>query len=189
MTENSMSKPLEDEEQTPPSGAQPPPSESEDEHRQRHTETTSPPTSRTWHPSFLTLLALFVAFRLLTLLLLRPGGFIRDWSDFDTFLGQSPGDGQRPGHHDIGRNDGDVSPLAFDVGPANGKGVLSFRDQTFTFIKQLVFHEADRVGIANGTQEQALGVIRCAGIDDLDARDVDQEALQRLGVLGRRARS
>jgi hypothetical protein len=36
---------------------------------------------------FLALLALFLVFRLLTLLLLRPGGFIRDWSDFDTFLG------------------------------------------------------------------------------------------------------
>ncbi len=33
------------------------------------------------------LLALFVAFRLLALFLLRPGGFIRDWSDFDTYLG------------------------------------------------------------------------------------------------------
>jgi hypothetical protein len=30
---------------------------------------------------------LFLTFRWLTLLLLRPGGFIRDWSDFDTFLG------------------------------------------------------------------------------------------------------
>ncbi|MGQ9503129.1 MAG: hypothetical protein ACUVSB_13855, partial [Anaerolineae bacterium] len=30
---------------------------------------------------------LFLVFRWLTLLLLRPGGFIRDWSDFDTFLG------------------------------------------------------------------------------------------------------
>lgn len=33
------------------------------------------------------LLVLFLAFRLLTLFLLRPGGFIRDWSDFDTYLG------------------------------------------------------------------------------------------------------
>ena len=33
------------------------------------------------------LLALFLTFRLLTLLLLRPGGFIRDWSDFDTYFG------------------------------------------------------------------------------------------------------
>ena len=37
--------------------------------------------------SFPLLLVLFLAFRLLTLLLLRPGGFIRDWSDFDTYLG------------------------------------------------------------------------------------------------------
>ena len=33
------------------------------------------------------MLALFVVFRLLTLFLLKPGGFIRDWSDFDTYLG------------------------------------------------------------------------------------------------------
>ena len=36
---------------------------------------------------FWLLLLLFTSFRLLTLLLFRPGGFIRDWSDFDTFLG------------------------------------------------------------------------------------------------------
>ena len=33
------------------------------------------------------LLAIFVTFRLFTLFLLRPGGFIRDWSDFDTYFG------------------------------------------------------------------------------------------------------
>jgi hypothetical protein len=38
-------------------------------------------------PDFWLLLALFVVFRVLTLLLLRPGGFIRDWSDFDTYFG------------------------------------------------------------------------------------------------------
>lgn len=38
-------------------------------------------------PSFPLLLVLFLAFHLLVLLLLRPGGFIRDWSDFDTYLG------------------------------------------------------------------------------------------------------
>jgi hypothetical protein len=32
-------------------------------------------------------LALFVTLRGLTLFLLRPGGFIRDWSDFDTYFG------------------------------------------------------------------------------------------------------
>ncbi|HXV44828.1 MAG TPA: hypothetical protein VEC96_17325, partial [Anaerolineae bacterium] len=36
---------------------------------------------------FWLLLTLFVSFRWLTLLLLRPGGFIRDWSDFDTYFG------------------------------------------------------------------------------------------------------
>jgi hypothetical protein len=36
---------------------------------------------------FWLLLILFLTFRLLTLFLLRPGGFIRDWSDFDTYRG------------------------------------------------------------------------------------------------------
>lgn len=46
-----------------------------------------PPTSASRFPGFILLLVLFLAFRLLTLFLLRPGGFIRDWSDFDTYLG------------------------------------------------------------------------------------------------------
>ena len=37
--------------------------------------------------SFTWVFLLFLAFRWPALLLLRPGGFIRDWSDFDTFLG------------------------------------------------------------------------------------------------------
>jgi hypothetical protein len=80
MTENSMSDLLEDEEQSPASESLPPATDTKG-------EGTSSPASTSWHPSFLTLLALFIAFRLLTLLLLRPGGFIRDWSDFDTYLG------------------------------------------------------------------------------------------------------
>ncbi|MCG3211119.1 MAG: hypothetical protein FOGNACKC_04756 [Anaerolineae bacterium] len=36
---------------------------------------------------FSLILALFVVFRVLALFLLRPGGFIRDWSDFDTYFG------------------------------------------------------------------------------------------------------
>ena len=38
--------------------------------------------SETW-----LILAVFVSFRLLTVFLLRPGGYIRDWSDFDTYFG------------------------------------------------------------------------------------------------------
>ncbi|GAB4448984.1 MAG: hypothetical protein Kow0031_31470 [Anaerolineae bacterium] len=40
-------------------------------------------------PDFWLALALFAVFRLLTLVLLRPGGYIRDWSDFDTYFGIS----------------------------------------------------------------------------------------------------
>jgi len=36
---------------------------------------------------FVWVFLLFLVFRWLALVLLRPGGFIRDWSDFDTFLG------------------------------------------------------------------------------------------------------
>ncbi|MFQ5577228.1 MAG: hypothetical protein ACE5G8_09615 [Anaerolineae bacterium] len=50
-------------------------------------ETLSPPNTAARRADFWLLLALFVSFRLLTLFLLRPGGFIRDWSDFDTYLG------------------------------------------------------------------------------------------------------
>lgn len=39
------------------------------------------------HADFWLLLTLFITFRGLTLLLLKPGGFIRDWSDFDTYFG------------------------------------------------------------------------------------------------------
>ena len=42
----------------------------------------APPVADFW-----LVLALFTTLRGLSLLLLRPGGFIRDWSDFDTFLG------------------------------------------------------------------------------------------------------
>jgi len=80
MTHNSTSEPLKDEEQSPALESPPPATGTEDESK-------SSLASTSWHPSFPTLLALFVAFRLLTLLLLRPGGFIRDWSDFDTYLG------------------------------------------------------------------------------------------------------
>lgn len=46
-----------------------------------------PAETRSARHDFRLLLLLFLAFRLLTLLLFRPGGFIRDWSDFDTYLG------------------------------------------------------------------------------------------------------
>jgi hypothetical protein len=39
------------------------------------------------HRDFLLLLLLFSSFRLLTLLFFRPGGYLRDWSDLDTYLG------------------------------------------------------------------------------------------------------
>lgn len=57
---------------------------------QRHAEQNEDATSEVPRQSalrFTWVFLLFLAFRWLTLLLLQPGGFIRDWSDFDTFLG------------------------------------------------------------------------------------------------------
>ena len=93
MTENSVPEPLEDEEQPPVSNDQPQALDgdfaegAEYPEGTEHPEGTASPVLPHWHPDFYTLLALFVAFRILTLFLLRPGGFIRDWSDFDTYLG------------------------------------------------------------------------------------------------------
>ena len=55
-----------------------------------HLPSPLPPTPPAPHPpcpDFRLILVTFATFRTLTLLLFRPGGFIRDWSDFDTFLG------------------------------------------------------------------------------------------------------
>ncbi len=45
------------------------------------------PRPRPQTADFWLMLPLFILFRGLTLFLLRPGGFIRDWSDFNTYLG------------------------------------------------------------------------------------------------------
>ncbi|MEM7342874.1 MAG: hypothetical protein AAF485_01400, partial [Chloroflexota bacterium] len=50
-------------------------------------ETERPLIENLIKTDFRLLLTIFVTFRFLTLLLFRPGGFIRDWSDFDTYLG------------------------------------------------------------------------------------------------------
>ncbi len=87
MTENPVPEPLEDDEQPPVSNDQPQALDGDFAEGTEHPEGTASPVLIHWHPDFYTLLALFVAFRILTLFLLRPGGFIRDWSDFDTYLG------------------------------------------------------------------------------------------------------
>ena len=87
MIENAVPETLEDHEQPSMPLDQPPTPDDQSAQRPQHPRDTPSVASTHWHPSFPTLLALFIAFRLLTLLLLRPGGFIRDWSDFDTYLG------------------------------------------------------------------------------------------------------
>ncbi|MCS7260291.1 MAG: hypothetical protein NZ765_05870 [Anaerolineae bacterium] len=55
--------------------------------RDAHNEDVSTEVPRQSALRFTWVFLLFLTFRWLALLLLRPGGFIRDWSDFDTFLG------------------------------------------------------------------------------------------------------
>ncbi len=50
-------------------------------------ETEPQPAARAVVSEFWLILGIFLSFRFLTLLLLRPGGFLRDWSDFDTYFG------------------------------------------------------------------------------------------------------
>ena len=49
-------------------------------------QSAEPPTSLE-SSDFGLIFAIFISFRFLTLFLFKPGGFIRDWSDFDTYLG------------------------------------------------------------------------------------------------------
>jgi hypothetical protein len=83
MTENTVPEASEDEEQIANQQAA---VSDQPSAVKRQTSNLQPLISNLKSP-FLALLALFLVFRLLALLLLRPGGFIRDWSDFDTFLG------------------------------------------------------------------------------------------------------
>ncbi|MDM8519673.1 hypothetical protein QUF64_06475 [Anaerolineales bacterium HSG6] len=53
----------------------------------RLTKVVATPAGADQQTDFWFMLPLFIIFRGLTLLLLRPGGFIRDWSDFDTYFG------------------------------------------------------------------------------------------------------
>jgi hypothetical protein len=76
---------------TPPEEPQPPAEAPAPEPKQTAEPQPRPapvPMAPAAHDFWL-VLPLFVAFRLLTLLLLKPGGYIRDWSDFDTFFGIS----------------------------------------------------------------------------------------------------
>ena len=54
-------------------------------------------------------------------------------------------------------------------------------------VEHLVLEEDHRVVVADGLDEQALGVVGRRGHDDLQPRDVGEDRVQRLRVLRGRA--
>lgn len=70
---------------TPPDSPAAPPPPPDPISKPTTVRAVSPPAVRL--NDFWLLLPLFIMFRFLTLWLLKPGGFIRDWSDFDTYFG------------------------------------------------------------------------------------------------------
>ena len=81
-------------------------------------------------------------------------------------------------------DDGAVGTLAADVGLANWNQVLSFGDLSLVAVHLLGFHDEDRILIADGTLEQALGVVRRERGHHLQARHAGVEALVGLAVRG-----
>ena len=70
--------------------------------------------------------------------------------------------------------------------PAERDGVLAVGDVAAdAAVHLLVLEEEDRVVVADRRPEQALGVVRRRRDHDLQARDVGEERLDRLGVVQR----
>ena len=86
--------------------------------------------------------------------------------------------------HDLDPDHGGGVARTLDVGETHRDGVVAVRDRAFDEIELLVLEEDDRVVVADGGLEQALGVGRGGGHADLQAGDVGEPGLQRLRVLG-----
>ena len=71
----------------------------------------------------------------------------------------------------------------FEVGNAEGDEVLLVRHVTLRVVQHLAFEEAHGVVVADRAFEQALGVVRRAWRDNLQARNMGQPRFERLRVL------
>ena len=76
---------------------------------------------------------------------------------------QAVGGGEGGEHGASVGDKGDVGAFPFDVGHADGDEVFAFGYFTLVAVEEGVFHDADRVVVADGRFHQALGVIRRGG--------------------------
>ena len=91
-------------------------------------------------------------------------------------------------HHESISYYADILPFYFNVRLAYRDGVVTIGDlATHEAICALVLEEDDRVVVADGGLEQALGVVWSGGGDDLESRGVGEEGLDALRVVERSA--
>ncbi len=87
---------------------------------------------------------------------------------------KQPGCAERNVHHAAGCDNGDIGSRALDVRDAKGDGVFFGRHWALEIVHHFVFEKGDGVIVADSRLEQAFGVVRGRGQDDLEARDVAQ---------------
>ena len=104
----------------------------------------------------------------------------------DALLGQQLGSSLGSLHADGVGNDGHVLAGADDLGLADGVGLLirQLGHLAFFLVEDLVLEVQDGVVGLNGGLQHHLGIIGIGGGDHHNTGDVDEERLQRLGVLG-----
>ena len=90
-------------------------------------------------------------------------------------------------NHERGGHNGYVRAFAFDFALAKLYGSRLIANFAFNAVQNLVFEKDHGVVVADGADEQALGVCRGGGDAYLDAGNVHEPCFKALGVLGRSA--
>ena len=94
---------------------------------------------------------------------------------------QNAGDQRREGDY------GNVIIRAFDFGLAKGDQVFFIRDSALGGVAANIFDKDHRVRFANGSFDQAFGVVASGGHGPLQARRVHKRGFQALRMLGSKA--
>ena len=76
-----------------------------------------------------------------------------------------------------------VVAFALDVGDAEGNEIIAFRHRPFHAVKPLRFDEEDRVVVADGRLEHALGIAGRRRINHVKTGDVTKNGFERLRML------
>ena len=90
---------------------------------------------------------------------------------------------ERGVHHLLDAHDGHVAALTHDLGHTEGDGVGLLGHGPLSHVQPLVLDEDDRVGVADGLDQHALGVVGRRGRHDLQAGHVRVQRVERLRVL------